>query len=508
MQQRQKELLMVNKKFTNNPVFGTLAANFASVHKIGKEERFEGQADFTNPNSKVDGNTMFGEGSVGKVRFAGLAYMMQENGEIDLTQKVTDFITGETFQKFIKRKYSNNPELTGQILELFSRDDNKGGTLSDLTTHFSGVGDNTRTILNTAAQEGISADWSLPKLLAHVNRNKDGEVLAMGEIKAEYNKHQYSNLGYTLLGEIIEAAANKKTFPDEPLKTYKDLFKERMLSKLHLTNTKFPEDITEKDNIALAKCIDATGKEVDTKNFKGASSAGGMFTSANDATEFFQEFFRGFPGTEEHGKDNVNKFFKKETIDLMTDEWTKKERYAGTENGNMRYQGPGFVVEIEGSNKNKIRSYDKNGSTYGYEATMVFRPASGEVDIKFEASENASIKSCAIDVLKKLTGKEYNPKDQIMGEKVNRVMAYIGQKYPVEDVRNNPNKIVQDTVEGIQNFSNRLAVDFGTKGFTDELQKVKDNLKNTGIGSNSSDSPSVPYTGKIKNDRPTDIRGK
>jgi CubicO group peptidase (beta-lactamase class C family) len=104
----------------------------------------------------------------------------------------------------------------------------------------------------------------------------------MNNLVATYGAHQYSNLGYQILGDAIEIAVNKSTPMEAPLRTYKDEIRDRMLRPLRLASTKFPEKIKDSDNLARSTYSDASGRVVDSKDFQGAGSAGGIFASAAD----------------------------------------------------------------------------------------------------------------------------------------------------------------------------------------------------------------------------------
>ena len=133
----------MDSNFIENEPFGSPVRVFAKIHKSGNNTEVNGGINGSDPNSsKINDDTIFGEGSIGKIRFAGLSYMLQDEGKLNLQDKVTDFFKQQGIQQFLKRKYSNDPQLQNKILNLFSREDNKNATLSDLLTHYSGVGDN------------------------------------------------------------------------------------------------------------------------------------------------------------------------------------------------------------------------------------------------------------------------------------------------------------------------------------------------------------------------------
>jgi CubicO group peptidase (beta-lactamase class C family) len=416
--------------------FGSTVTNFAVIEKTGANFNCAGVRDFMDENPiGVDGDTMFGEGSIGKVRFAGLAYMLQQEGIIGLKDNAGEFFASEKFGKFLIRKYPDKAvELQAAIVGFFSsnKTDPKSfsmATLADLTTHYSGVGDLTRDHGRLIADKGVEYECTIPELILpglHSNLelrigNKlrahgPGSTADKDLPAGEYGQHQYSNLGYMLLGLAMEAAyEDKHPDPDKQPKDYRQLMRDFILhpGKVEFSDTRFPEDIGAKDNAVRANWVE-NGRLVNANKVSSANAAGGMFASANDSTKFFEEFFAGFPGTEKNGKDPNNKFFKPETIELMRQEWIEHHpanlneindiKREGKMPQRIRFQGPGFCVDYpydpnyfddQGSfykkdffAKYSPSNYDKGGETFGYKSMMKFNPQTGDASIAVVAQEN------------------------------------------------------------------------------------------------------------------------
>ncbi len=411
--------------------FGSIVTNCAVIEKKGESFECAGVRDFMDRESKkVDADTMFGEGSIGKVRFAGLAYMLQQNKIINLQDNAKDFFVSKKFKKFLYKKYPNDAEaLQKAIVGFFSGDEadktsSANATLADLTTHYSGVGDLTRDGGRLVAIKGIEYQCPVLELILpgeHSNPDlRIGDKLrAQGPTSVvdkdlppgEYNKHQYSNLGYMLLGLAMEAAYDDENrAPSNKIKDYKQLMKDFMLQGF--SSTKFPEDIIATDNVVKANWVENT-RLVDGNKVSVANAAGGMFASAKESTEFFEKFFAGFPGTKNYGKDSNNKFFKPETIDLMAQEWMKhppanwqdvdRAKKGGDEvklPEFLRFQGPGFCVDYLYDESYYSRgpdaffashlpnNYIKTGGTFGYNSMMKFNPQTGDAFIGIVAQEN------------------------------------------------------------------------------------------------------------------------
>ena len=421
--------------------FGSMVTNSAVIEKNGENFQCAGVRDFMDENPiKVDADTMFGEGSIGKVRFAGLAYMLQQEGMINLRDNAGEFFANEKFKKFLDKKYPNEAtELQTTIVGFFSGDkadktSSANATLADLTTHHSGVGDLTRDGGRLVAAKGVEHECSITELiLCKQHSNPDlrigSKLKAQGPTSVadkdlplgEYGQHQYSNLGYMLLGLAIEMAYDDDHPTSDKPKDYKQLTREFMLDptqesfafgKVKFSYTKFPEDIEAKDNVVRANWIE-NSQLADANKVSSANAAGGMFASANDSTKFFAEFFAGFPGTETNGKDPINKFFKPETTNLMKEEWMRfppanqqdvsKAKANGTELPKfLRFQGPGFCVDYPYDEQyystsngrqdffasHSPNNYIKTGGTFGYNSLMKFNPQTGDAFIGVVAQEN------------------------------------------------------------------------------------------------------------------------
>ena len=341
---------------------------------------------------------MFGEGSIGKVRFAGLAYILDQRGDIDLSQPAKGFFASEKMGEFLEAKYPGQGQvLKAEIAKLFSGN-NEEATLAELTNHSAGVGDLTRDHMRLFAKDGVGKDYSIPDLLipgdhSKIPRDEYGKPRAQDKPNisdeelqpAQRGKHQYSNLGYMLLGLAIEQAYAERHSQNIPEKSYKDLTHEFLLKPLGLEETKFFEELQPTDKIARAKWFESRNGEeelVDVARFSGANAAGGMFVSANDSKKFFTEFFRGFPGAKET---EVNPFFSPETIKKMMAQSVYADKRP---NGNDVFQMPGFNCEKDP--QGNIVGYDKGGGTFGYKSQMKFDPKTGEAKIDMCAQENLS----------------------------------------------------------------------------------------------------------------------
>lgn len=265
----------LNKR--NNPGKDNEINNSAIAKQIGSHFAGGGVRNIDQPKSPentVNKDTMFAEGSIGKVRYAGLAYMLEQAGifgEKGLQQNAKEFFSQDDVGKFLEKKYPGK-NLQKAIVNLFT-DGSEKATLADLTTHRSGIGDTTLDGIAMIKTRGIEYPFTLPDLVlpqpeSVVPRNTEtGKPMArkglQGNLaRAIYGEHEYSNLGYNILAAAMEAAYFISKGVE---KDYQKLTEDFMLrptegraekSDLSFGRTKFPKDLGGDDNVIQAKLFE------------------------------------------------------------------------------------------------------------------------------------------------------------------------------------------------------------------------------------------------------------
>ena len=435
----------------------------------------QGHYSFSGPKNPLDINrgeegklisehTMFPEASIGKIRYAGLSYMMQERGffgDNGLQANAKDFFSTPEFNEFLSRKFPDT-KIQESILKLFN-EDNKDAKLADLLTHRAGIGDTTSHGLRLSkGSNGLNHHYTIVDLLSD---SKDSNIerdattqkpLAKqppyGELGSSiYGNHEYSNLGYQLMGLALEYSYEKGT---GVVKNYEELLSEFMLKPLSLNETKFhTSESDDRVNQSIVRMDQSGAVYVENpQNFNGALSAGGVQVSLADADKYYQEFFKGFPvgfdGENFLYKEprEKNIFFSEDTIDKMANEslkfgpanqWSidnqrklqneydlnpddQKERPKIPE---PQYQFPGFVATMSG---NKIISYSKTGETFGGKSKLMHDPVSGKNIIEFEA-KGANIEVLTSIIATEQLLKESGYKELSDKEKENKIQIRVGE---------------------------------------------------------------------------------
>lgn len=378
----------------------------------------QGLCDWTNPNSSpVDANTIFSEASVGKTRYAGLAYMLQQEGMLDMQANAKEVFSSQRMKVHLDRKYPG-AGMHARILTFFESGGSDKAKLVDFTTHHSGMGDFRMSEISSNGK-GIAEGYTLPDVLKGEKPPARGPLINEGgnlyfrEDPCQYGVYQYSNIGYMLLAEIMEEAYYHKT---GVYKDYRTLLKDFMLAPIegHAKNsglvfrqTKFYTDLSVSDKICKTYWKDKSGKIVEANIFDGHLGAVGPFASHNDTASFFEEFFKGFPGTTEY-KNNANKFFTDETIAQMCIEakLNKGEKAAAypldlhPSASCDYYAAPGFMMEVDKASK-KVLGYHKSGVVFGCHSFINFQAETGKVCRIVRATENVSAevaKEAGVDI--------------------------------------------------------------------------------------------------------------
>lgn len=147
---------------------------------------------------------------------------------------------------FLAKKYPEKSEELQQEIGKFFSGDSKNATLSDLTTHRAGTRDLTRDQGKLFEEKGIEQNYKITDLLLPIDKEKQvvkrdnngkpraqkGDNVKDEDLpEAKYGAHDYSNLGYMLLGLAMEQAYHQKN-PENQTKTTKNCSKILCLNQL------------------------------------------------------------------------------------------------------------------------------------------------------------------------------------------------------------------------------------------------------------------------------------
>ncbi|MCG2459927.1 beta-lactamase family protein [Flavobacteriaceae bacterium F89] len=328
---RQQELRAALKEYFKNTILsGNLVGAGVSIVKGDSIVISEGFGKRnTNLNGKVDGETVFRLGSLSK-GFAGvLAAEVENEGELDWSSKVVDYIP--EFQL-------GNKENTSKI------------TLADILSQTSGTPYHSYTNL-------IEAGLSLTDI---AERFKD--VTPISEPGSMYS---YQNAMFALSGEMMRRATGKNI---------KTLLKNRLLNPLGMCSTSMDyETLLHTSNIAMPHVKWRSGwKERPLKDdYFNAVAAGGVSSSAHDMAKWMR-FLLG------HDPEVMNKSALQDVFNPFVEVGGHSKYYQRWPGHIKSYYGFGWRIHkfMEDDAINKKTIWHHGGSVNDYRNEIAIFPES------------------------------------------------------------------------------------------------------------------------------------
>ena len=195
----------------------------------------------------VNGNTVFDIGSITKVFTALLLTDMAQRGEVKIDDPAA---------KYLDKKKVKLPERGGKQI-----------TLSDLATHTSGLPLRPTNLVSKDPDDkyrGYTVELMYECLSSFILPRDIG------------TKYEYSNLGYGLLGHVLEQRLGR---------TYGDLVESRITQPLEMKDTRI--DLTPAMKNRLARGYNNELTPIPTEwHFGALQSAGAFSSTANDLLKF------------------------------------------------------------------------------------------------------------------------------------------------------------------------------------------------------------------------------
>ncbi len=241
----QLEMLLRGKVDVSKPgvsiVVGTVDANGNRIEVCGKP------LDANSP--PTDGDTVFQIGSVTKVFTSLLLADMANRGEVNLDDPISKFLP----------KSVRTPKVNGQEI-----------TLLQLARHTSGLPRNPDGLVFKDPGNPY-AEFTVEKLYDYLDGYRTSRPFG--------KNHEYSNLGFRVLGHALELRANT---------SYGELLSTRVLQPLALKSTgvALSKDMKKR----LAPGYDGNGIPVRSWSFVALHGSGALYSSANDLLAFAQAY--------------------------------------------------------------------------------------------------------------------------------------------------------------------------------------------------------------------------
>lgn len=218
-----------------------------------------GKADLAS-NVKLSPCNITRVGSTVKTFTAVTILLLQEEGKLDIDDKISNYLTAEYL-----RGLANAPELT--IRQLLQHSSGLYNYISNL--HF-----------QTASLNDLEKVWRPEELLSYA-RERTHDFEPGSDV-------EYSNTNYILLGEIIEAVEGKPFY---------QVFEEKIFLPLNLSRTRFAAEDPVPENI-IRGYIDLYSNLnlVNSTYYSGwdyYTADGGLISNANDLNIFLNALFNG-----------------------------------------------------------------------------------------------------------------------------------------------------------------------------------------------------------------------
>ncbi|WP_017259154.1 serine hydrolase domain-containing protein [Pedobacter arcticus] len=302
-----------------------------SIFKNGKEVYNKHFGKSNLENVQYNSETKYQIGSITKVITATLIFELIENNKLRLEDKLSKFYP----------KIPNSDKIT----------------IKNLLEHSSGLGD------FTAKKDSIT--W----LTIKVSENKIFEEIIKQGVSFQPNeKVAYSNSGYYLLAKITEKLLNKN---------YATIVAEKITIPLNLKNL---TSITEgTKNISPSYSYTHKWEKVTDFEFSNIIGVGDIVSTTNDLNIFLSSLFQ-------------YKILKKETIEQMKPDYTKKEPFG---------RGLMFIPFYERS------FYGHGGDTYGTHCMVAYNEQD-HLGLAFAINgERFPHNDFAIGILSIIYGKDY-----------------------------------------------------------------------------------------------------
>lgn len=280
-------MVLKQKLATEFDLFEANDTNIMLFTNLGGEE-------FKFGNHSENFDLLYEIGSSSKM-FASLSiFLLQEKGLLNINDSIGDYLDKE---------YSNQLVVNGI--------DYSKVTIKSVLNHTSGLGDH----LNSGDDE---------KVLSYVNAHKKPfsfeEIMYMGrenttqKFTKPYSEQAYSNIGYILIGKIIEFISKI---------SYKDFIRENIFKPLNMNDSLFISDNSSNKNILCG-----TYKGLPSKISPSlAQAAGEIISSLEDMKKFLVGVFSG-------------KLVSQETLNIIFKSVINKST-----NENSRCFGYGFYID-------------------------------------------------------------------------------------------------------------------------------------------------------------------
>lgn len=208
----------------------------------------------------------------GKVTFAGLG--SDEHTEVEIGS-VTKMFTGELAHQLVEEEKLRTETTVGEVLDVGDAPV-ADVTVRELLDHTSGLPRLASASLLSSLASGVTG--SNPYEGETVEDIMDAATKS--ELKSR-GEESYSNLGYGLLGHMLETVAGQP---------YKQMLKERIFEPAGMTETYLMTPGSVPDD--APRGLTATGRHAEPWEMEGSAPAGAIRSTASDMAKFAEWFMK------------------------------------------------------------------------------------------------------------------------------------------------------------------------------------------------------------------------
>ncbi len=291
------------------------------------------QDNFSTTNAKTNADTPFLIGSVTKVFTAVAIMQLYEQGKIDIDKPVSDYVPDFN----IKQRFPASAPIT----------------IRSVLTHHAGIPAD--SYLHKFSKKSHDFNEILPYL------NSQYTCYPVGKIRA------YSNLGYALLGILVEQVSGMK---------YEDYMVKNIFEPLKMKSSGLYVDYKAQKNIALS--YDNNGAQK-TEYPLLDKPAGAIFSTANDMMKFCRSFI-----------DGKQKLLKSGTIDQMFQLQNRENLLDLDHRSAICFNFKNKAYEIG-------RIFEHGGATMYHRAQIIIAPDAGLAAVMLSDSPNGKDNAWKLD---------------------------------------------------------------------------------------------------------------
>jgi len=275
---------IITNNYGNSLITSPLAVSTAVRKNMADsaELSYAGKTSLEDSASSIEAGTQFNIMSISKLFTGAMLANMADEGKIDLDANLRENV--DRWAKTLKEKYEIPEEHKTVFETLLSEAVHPDATIRDLAGHTSGMPRNDHLLEDSKKdiQAGPFKYLAVDEV-SLVGRNEKGE--------SANPSFDYSNMGYRVLGMIMEAE-------DDSSRDFSEMMREDIIDRYDLRHTMTSEELVDVDDINRPEIADWYAKDfgasegfksgMASQDSKDFTAAEGMISTPEDLTKFIQ----------------------------------------------------------------------------------------------------------------------------------------------------------------------------------------------------------------------------